>query len=252
MVNKLNGGNKMTRYIHMMTAKKGQGEKIEQWCQERGLPFLMKSTAKCTYTIIYYFSVRTDTAGYEMLKAEFPEVQLTDNARLGNILDCNDDTLHEFEGILTSYQHSLSELSKADEWFKDFIMKLDSAEKLEAIKEYSHYLSKHGERLLEERILFFRNEPDEYEKYLAACIKEQDESLSPGLGDSVYIYNGDLKKVVKCHIDRITLTKNETEYHAGYENDIDRYVIFTGDEIGKEVALTESEAAMMFKGKEGA
>ena len=82
MVNKLNGGNKMTRYIHMMTAKKGQGEKIEQWCQERGLPFLMKSTAKCTYTIIYYFSVRTDTAGYEMLKAEFPEVQLTDNARL--------------------------------------------------------------------------------------------------------------------------------------------------------------------------
>jgi len=58
--------------------------------------------------------------------------------------------------------------------------------------------------------------------------------------------------VVKCHIDRITLTKNETEYHAGYENDIDRYVIFTGDEIGKEVALTESEAAMMFKGKEGA
>lgn len=241
----------MTRNIRMMTAKRGQGEKIRQWCQEKGLPFLMESTAKCTYTIIYYFSVKTDTAGYEMLKAEFPEIQLTDDAGLGNILDCNDDTLHEFEGILTSYQHSLNEVSKADEWFKDFIMKLDSAEKLEAIKEYSHYLSKHGERLLEERILFFKNEPDEYEKYLAACIKEQKEKSFPGVGDSVYIYNGDLKEVVKCYIDRITLTENKTEY-AAYGNDVGKHVIFTIDEIGKEVALTESEAAKMFKGKEEA
>lgn len=236
----------MIRYIHMMTSKKEQIPKIEKWCQEKDVPFRLKSAEKYNYKNFYYFSVRTDTAGYEMLKAEFPEIHLTDVSHLGNVLDCDDEVLQEFLGILNSYQYSLAEVSKSDEWFKNFILKLDSPEKLEAVKDFSNYISKHGERLLEERICFFKGQPDDYEQFLEEKVISQNQKVKQPVltvGDIVYEYDETLQSITEYNISKIVITKNGSRYWATRPDDAQgNLVSFTEGNIGFDIALTKTEA----------
>ncbi|WP_097006723.1 hypothetical protein [Lacrimispora amygdalina] len=167
----------MIRYIKMRVIGKELREQVEDWCKKKKVPYHSRESMEFSSGTSFYFSIRGDTDTYNKIKQDIPSVILTHDSDLFNILDCDDETIGEFHGILNSYEEAIVKMHKADSWFLDFIMKLDSVDKLVALKNYSAHFGDFGNKLLDTRIKCLKGEPRDYELWLQEQIEKQERNL---------------------------------------------------------------------------
>lgn len=149
----------MKRYISLAIEKETY-DKLSEWCNSQRINLVRKELCLTGKKMMQYFNMEGNTSDYEKLKAAFPEVIETGVAKLGNILDCDSETLQNFCGILKAQEEALKKEQFAESWFTEFLCHINSIEGLEEIEKYN--LTDGCRRILKSRIYVVSEMTDPY------------------------------------------------------------------------------------------
>lgn len=159
----------MKRYISLAIEKEIFDELLE-WCTSQRINYVRKGLCVTGNKIIQYFNMEGDTSDYQKVKEAFPGIIETGAAKLGNLLDCDSETLQNFCGILKAQEEALKKEQFAEEWFMKFLAQINSFEGLKEIEKYN--LTDGCRRILESRICVVSGITDPYINYLERNVNE--------------------------------------------------------------------------------
>jgi DNA-binding transcriptional regulator YiaG len=121
---------------------------LEKDCNELNIPFSLDKAND------YYqhFTILGDTEDYKNLIEKYSyEIITTYHAELGNVADCDDNWLNEFQKVLDLVEKAKNTTSLANTSFHNFIMPIDDINVLNIIEKYSAYLNEVQKRSLRAR-----------------------------------------------------------------------------------------------------
>jgi chaperonin cofactor prefoldin len=138
-------------------------DKIKSWCAENKIEISFESDNP--YKGLYYFSILGQTQDYENLQQSVGNI-LTETyyAELGNIMDCPEADLKEFQEIKNECDRITTAESKVHTRLCNLIIKYN---RLDVLKEMNRYsLTKTCKYTLEDQIDHVKGEPDSFMRAL--------------------------------------------------------------------------------------
>jgi hypothetical protein len=123
---------------------------------------------------LWYFSIYGDTNDFNVMKALINNIVVeTHFAELGNLYDCDNETLNLFSQIVNdtiNIKHQEDILNKK---FLDFIFGIKDLSVLEKIKK-DYYLNDNCKLLLDDRIKILKGEKTSFEVWLERKVEKDD------------------------------------------------------------------------------
>lgn len=161
----------MKRHITLLL-KNGTREDLDsilQWCRDRGIEYRYRYSRPCApadggVAPLHYFSVFTDTANYNDLKAEIgTKIMTTDFADFSNVADCDDVYEQEWMSIVAMLMEQTERTTVANRVLARFIKNIEKPEVLDEVMKYSCHMSERQKAMCRDRRLRLcgRREDDE-------------------------------------------------------------------------------------------
>lgn len=151
--------------------------KIKNFCKENEIEFNYRYSRnkknsfenfdENTIAPLYYFSIIGNTKNYEKLKEIMGDkIMTTDFADICNIADMDDFFENNLRKVLDFMKKQINAEHKANKEFLDFIMPFKDIKILNALKDYSCYMSDFQKKMLQDRIDICNGEKEKvYEEF---------------------------------------------------------------------------------------
>lgn len=168
----------------MYIKEKQQKQELIDWCKEQGMECEITSVKDTVgffhdSTQIVYFFIKGTTNDYGLLKSRFGKrIYLTGFAEFGNVADCNDHFLKQFEGCIKDMEHARNAEMKANRSFLKFLMPIRDVKTLEYLEHYEGYMNEHQKQMVKDRIAVLKKEDAYFAEEMTEVIKSMDSDVA--------------------------------------------------------------------------